>query len=355
MSDDLYRQLQQQLDQYSVGFPATDSGIEIQILRHLFSDDDAALAVQLTPALETPGDIAARIGQPVEEVARHLDDMAERGLIFRLRKGGVAKYGASAFVHGIFEYQVRDLDRDLSEMVWRYFDEAFHETFWDAGQYFMRTVPIQQSIEASQRVAPYDDAVELLRSKDQIVVIDCICRVRAGKVDEGCGKPLENCFMFGSMGQFYLDRGIGRVVDLDEAISILDQCQEAGLVTQPATAQNPSGMCNCCADCCAQLVALNKHPRPAEVVFSNYVAVHDEDECNGCGTCLDRCQVAALTMTEDDIAALDVTRCIGCGLCVTTCESEALTLQRKPEDQIRVPPENSLQQMMTLAMKRGVI
>jgi NAD-dependent dihydropyrimidine dehydrogenase PreA subunit len=280
--------------------------------------------------------------------------MAERGLLFRQRKGGVSKYGASAFVHGIFEYQVRDLDRDLAEMVWSYFDEAFSETFEKSGKYFMRTIPIQQSIDARQRVAPYDDAVALLRSMKQIVIIDCICRARAGLVDEGCGKPLQACFMFGSMGQFYLDRGIGRVVDLDEAIAILDRCHEAGLVTQPATSQNPSGMCNCCSDCCPALVMMNKHPKPAKLVFSNYVAALDVNTCSSCETCIDRCQVAALKM-EDDVASLDLDRCIGCGLCVTTCESGALTLQPKPESQLQVPPETSRDQMMTLAAKRGVL
>jgi ferredoxin len=351
---DVFRTLQQQLDRYSIGFPETESGIELDILKHLFSEEDAALAVQMSPALETPEKVAARVGRPVDDVGRHLDDMAERGLLFRLRKGGVDRYGASPFVHGIFEYQVRDLDRELAQMVWRYFDEAFHETFSLSGQYFLRTVPIQESIETEQRVAPYDDAVAMLRERDQIVVIDCICRKRSGLVEEGCGKPLEACFMFGSMGQFYLDRGIGRVVDVDEAVAILDRCQEAGLVTQPATAQNPAGMCNCCGDCCPQLAALNKHPRPAEVVFSNYIAALDQDICNGCETCVDRCQVGAMTMTGDDRASLDLARCIGCGLCVTTCETGALSLHRKPEDQLRVPPADSREQMMTLAMKRRV-
>ena len=161
--------------------------------------------------------------------------------------------------------------------------------------------------------------------------------------------------MFGSMGQFYLDRGMGRRVDIDEAIAILDRCQEAGLVTQPASAQNPSGMCNCCGDCCPALAMLNKHPNPTEVVFSNYVAALDVNVCSGCETCVDRCQVAALAMDEGDVASLVLDRCIGCGLCVTTCESGALTLHRKPGDQLRVPPANSREQMMTLAVKRGVL
>ena len=355
MTDDLYRALQQQLDQYSIGFPKTDSGIELRILRHLFSERDAALFTQMTPLLEPAEAVAARVGRSVGELAEQLESMAERGLLFRLKKGGVSKYGAAAFVHGIFEYQVRDLDRELAEMVWTYFDEAFQNTFRDSGKHFMRTIPIQESIDTTRRVAPYDDALAMLRDMKQIVVIDCICRTRANLVDAGCGKPLEACFMFGSMGQFYLDRGIGRAVDLDEAVRILDRCQEAGLVTQPATAQNPSGMCNCCGDCCPALASLNRQERPAEMVFSNYVAALDVNVCNGCETCVDRCQVAALEMDEDSIASLKLERCIGCGLCVTTCESGALTLEAKPADQLQVPPDNSREQMMTLARERGVI
>ncbi|MFC1890564.1 ATP-binding protein [Thermodesulfobacteriota bacterium] len=214
----------------------------------------------------------------------------------------------------------------------------------------------QSSIDATASVTSYDDTVEMLKAKDKIIVTNCICRVRANLLDEGCGKPLEACFMFGSMGQYYLDRDMGREISLDEAIAILDKCHEAGLVTQPATSQNPAGMCNCCGDCCGPLVALNKHPRPAELVFSNYVAALDAEECSGCEECLERCQMNALTMTDDDeVASLNVDRCIGCGLCVTTCPSEALSLHPKPEALRRVPPENSMAQMMAMAVKRGVL
>jgi ferredoxin len=100
---------------------------------------------------------------------------------------------------------------------------------------------------------------------------------------------------------------------------------------------------------------MNEHPRPAELVFSNYVAALDADDCTGCETCQDRCQMGALSMTEDEVCRLDIGRCIGCGLCVTTCPSGALSLQPKPEELQRVPPESSLAQMMAMAAKRGVM
>ena len=62
------------------------------------------------------------------------------------------------------------------------------------------------------------DAVEILKSKPRIVVTDCICRKRTEVVEKGCGKPMEACFMFGSMGQYYLDRDMGRKVSLCPSI-----------------------------------------------------------------------------------------------------------------------------------------
>ena len=161
--------------------------------------------------------------------------------------------------------------------------------------------------------------------------------------------------MFGSMGQYYLDRKIGREISLEEAVDILARCREAGLVTQPATSQNPSGMCNCCGDCCGVLKALNKHPRPAELVFSNHMAMVESDECTGCETCLDRCQMNALRINAGEVAEVNTDRCIGCGLCVTTCPTEAIRLMAKPEMEYHVPPKNSAEQMMSMAQKRGLL
>jgi electron transport complex protein RnfB len=290
VSDSLYRRLQQQLNQYSMGFPEAASGIEIEILRSLFSEAGATLFTQMTPYLETPEAVAQRLGRPLDEVSRELDDMAGRGLLFRVAKGDARKYGAIPFVHGIFEFQVGDLGRDLAAQVWRYFDEVFHQAMRENGHLFLRTIPVNRSIDADLRVASYDDAVEILQGIEKIVVANCVCRVLAGRMEEDCGKPLEVCFLFGSMGQYYLDRGMGRQISVDEAVSILEACHDAGLVTQPASAQNPGGMCNCCGDCCGSLAAMNKHPRPATLVFSNYVAGLDRDLCSGCETCVERCR-----------------------------------------------------------------
>jgi len=349
----VFTRLQKQLDQYSLGFPATESGIEIQILKKLFTIDQAKIFLKLTPMLEPPEAIAPKINMDTETAAIALAEMADQGLLFALEKEGVIRYGAIPFVHGLFEFQINRMDRELASLVRQYMDEDFKDAMSFSLSNFLRVIPVQKSLDPRTRVAAYEDAVQLLKNADPIVVTQCACRKSSVLIAQGCDSPLEVCFMFGSMAQYYLDHDMGRQIDVKEGTKILAQAHDAGLVTQPATAQNPSGMCNCCGDCCGPLTSLKGHPKPAEMVFSNHRARVDKDQCTGCGTCLDRCQIDALVHEEDGYVRVEKDRCIGCGLCVTTCTVQAIILDQK-EEVFQTPPENSFAQMMSMAKKRGV-
>jgi electron transport complex protein RnfB len=355
MTGTIYRRLQHKLDQFSVGFPAAESGIEIKILRYLFSEDDARMFLALTHSLATASSIAQNLNRPEGEVAAQLEEMTGKGLVFRVKKTDGIRYAAIPFVHGLFEFQVKDIEPELAEMVKNYFEEVFDKTMLENAEYFLRTIPVNQSIDVTHRVASYDDAVEILKTKALIVVTDCICRKSRAVMNEGCGKTMEACFMFGSMGQYYLDKKMGRKVSLAEAVTILENCRDAGLVTQPATSQNPTGMCNCCGDCCGVLKALNRHPRPVEMVFSNHLAMVETSECTGCEQCLDRCQMQALSMNDAELAQVNPDRCIGCGLCVGTCPVGAVKLAPKPAAARRIPPAGTAEQMLLMARKRGLL
>lgn len=354
MTENIYRTLQKRLDKYSLGFPATSSGVELTILERLFSEEDAAMFLALTPILETPESVATRLYGSVGDIAAQLEDMAKRGLLFRLQKNDSIKYGAIPFVHGLLEFQVKRIDREMAKLFEDYYEAGFNNAFIESSDTFLRTIPVNESIDVLQNIASYDDACEILRNVKTIVVTDCICRKLNGLIDKGCGKPLETCFMFGSMAQYYLDHNMGREIDYNEAIQILENAREAGLVTQPATSQNPSGMCNCCGDCCAILSTLNRLPNPADFIFSNHFAVVDHEDCTGCETCIDRCQMGAISMNDDDLAEINLDRCIGCGLCVTSCPTEAIRLVPKSEEKHRVPPASGVDQMIAMAKKRGV-
>ena len=95
-------------------------------------------------------------------------------------------------------------------------------------------------------------------------------------------------------------------------------------------------MCACCGDCCGMLGMIKNFPRPVDVVASNYYAQVDTELCEGCGTCVTRCQMEAVKV-EDNLSSIDLARCIGCGVCVPTCPEKAISLVKK--DRETVPPE----------------
>ena len=78
----------------------------------------------------------------------------------------------------------------------------------------------------------------------------------------------------------------------------------------------------------------------------------DESECTGCETCLERCQMEAIEVT-DGIAVIMRDRCIGCGLCVTTCPTDAIQLIQKSEDQLYEPPKTGAETYIRIMQERG--
>ena len=97
---------------------------------------------------------------------------------------------------------------------------------------------------------------------------------------------------------------------------------------------------------------MKRYPQPADLVSTPFVVEADANTCEGCGVCVDRCQMDALELAEDKVT-LDVTRCIGCGLCVSTCPTNSLTLARKPDSELQEVPENLVEATIKLGQSRG--
>ena len=146
---------------------------------------------------------------------------------------------------------------------------------------------------------------------------------------------------------------MARFITKEEALGIIDKCDEEGLVPQPFVSQDAGGMCNCCGDCCGILRGIKMHPKPAEQVLTNYYVDVDADACSGCETCVDRCQMEAIEVGDDGVAHVNRDRCIGCGLCVTTCPGEAAKLIAKPKSDRQTPPETARGYITQLAAARG--
>lgn len=351
MLADIYIQLAQHLDSLPGGFPSTDSGVELRILKRLFSHEQARLACHLTLIAETAPVVALRSALPVEKTAAMLEEMARKGLIFKSSQP--PRYMAAQFVVGIWEYQVDRLDPGLVADMEEYMPHLFDNGAWQASPQ-MRTIPVGRSIDARLEVLPHESAARLLGNKDSFVVTPCICRKEQHMQGKGCNRQLEACISFGAVDSYYVETGTGRRASRTEVLEILKQADKSGLVLQASNGKDISWICCCCGCCCGVLRNLKRYPRPADLVAAPFIASLDTDQCNGCAVCEARCQMDAIAIVEDQ-ARLDSGRCIGCGLCVSTCATGALTLKRKPVPAQPRVPLNTATSMLGLAWKRKVI
>ena len=352
MATDVYERLARHLDELPAGFPPTASGVELRILRRLFSPEDAELALHLTLLPEEPRVIAYRAGMPVDEITRRLESMDERGLIYAVyNEGQPPQYQAMQFIVGFWEGQVNRLSPELVQDVEEYLLATFNPDLWRKAPQ-LRTIPVGESINAQAEVMPYEQVEELVRAYDTFSVSNCICRQEKHIMGEGCDKPMEVCLGFGSIAEHATRSGRGRAISQQEALDILRQAEEAGLVMQPSNAKNAMFICACCGCCCGVLRNVKRFPKPASLVSSAFVAALDTSSCQGCGACETRCQMEAIHV-HDGVAALDLDRCIGCGLCVTTCPSGSLSLVRKPQDEQPYVPKDIVENFIKLGQARG--
>ena len=349
---DVYERLRSRLDDMATGLPETEDKIEIRLLRRLFTEEEAEFFVQLHPWLESPADVAKRLNRDPDEVTDLMEQMAKKGLLFRKREGDRVRYAAVPYVVGLFEFQLKSMDEAFARDNEQYFEQAFLASAQSFKTPVMRTIPINRQIVAEWPIAPYEDVLQIIENQEKILLAKCICRTQTKLAGHDCDKPHENCFSFGSHAEYYVENGMGRFITREEALRIVAQNEEAGLVMQPFNSQKVGGMCSCCGDCCGMLRSLKKQPNPAEAVQSNYYAQVDETLCTGCETCAGRCQMDAIEVV-DGISTVLLNRCIGCGLCVTTCPTEAIRLNKKPEDRLYEPPKSGAETYMRIMQERG--
>jgi electron transport complex protein RnfB len=354
MPDDVYKRLAHHLDQLPAGFPPTDDGLELRILKHLFCPEEAELALHLSLIPERASVIALRAGIPEDQAEEMLVIMAQKGLIADIvKENRPTRFMAAQFVIGIWEYQVNRLKPELIRDVDEYFKRAFDLEAWRKVPQ-LRTIPIKESIHAPAEVMLYEDAEQLVLSHHTFAVAPCICRQERKLVGEGCDKPMDMCLIMGGGADNYVRHERGRYITQQEALQILETANQAGLVLQPANSQQAANICCCCGDCCGVLRTVKRHPQPASLLSSAFYAFSDPQLCSLCMDCEDRCQMEAIGYDEG-YALVDLDRCIGCGLCITTCSTGAMQLMRKPADELPDVPQNGIETYLRLGRARGVI
>jgi electron transport complex protein RnfB len=333
MSDNVYYALREFLDQFPRGFPETESGVEIKLLKRLFTEEEARLTLELSPLPEPLHSIADRLDMDVHDLEEKLEAMTHKGLIFRIRRQGLTSYRAAPFMIGLYEYSVKKINKELAALFQEYYETAYSDEMGSSDVPGFKVIPIERNIKAENVLLPYHKIEEGIRSAREIAVTDCVCRKEAKLLGQGCNHPMENCLSFGAAAEFYIETGLGRRITADEAIQILWEADRSGLVHAGANSKHLSNICNCCPCCCAAMKGITKRGRDKHRHFNAiFEAIVDEDECVACEICLDRCPVGAITV--EDSAGVNRDKCLGCGLCASTCPTEAISLILRDDGEI---------------------
>jgi ferredoxin len=347
-----YQNLAKRLDALPNGFPPTPDGVELQLLAHLFTPEEAELAARLRLTLETPEQLVARIGGDPVELRKQLKQMAKRGLISAGPLEGGLGFGLMPFVVGIYEMQGPTIDAELASLFEQYYLEAFGQGLAMQPSVH-RVIPVNESIPVNLEIRPFESAAGVVAAAKAWAVTDCICRKQKQLIGKGCQHPIDVCLAMSSTPGAFDRSSAVRVLTRDEAMATLHRAAEAGLVHTVSNYQEGLWyICNCCTCSCGVLRGMADLGIANVVAHSDYINQVDADKCILCGDCVERCQFNAIHM--DSTLVIDKLRCAGCGVCTIACPEGALFLVRRPEEELLTPPMKDADWRVARAQERHI-
>lgn len=365
-ADGLYEQLRAHLDVMPVAFPKSESGIEIDILKRFYSEEEALVALGLSMLPETPERIHRRVLRsgrriPLSDVRTHLEHLVDKKAVHSAvikRRGKKTKvYGKLPFAVGLYEFQVDRLTRGFEREAAAYMDESFMNDFIHERPRQMRTIPINETILPDRNISRYDSIRRVIESSPgPFALQNCICRQGQELLGRQCRQTelKQTCLALEGAAEEAIAEGRGTQLSQLETLDFLTQAEAEGLVLQAQNTRHPVFICSCCSCCCAILSRARKLPNPGEFLHSNYIASVDSELCRSCEICLPRCPMDALQMQPDlsprSVAALTTRRCIGCGLCISSCPAGALSL--KPRSAVKEPPRTAMEMYIRMLYGR---
>jgi Pyruvate/2-oxoacid:ferredoxin oxidoreductase delta subunit len=355
MTEEIYMQLANRLDSLPNGYPPTEDGVELRLLEKLFSPEEAELAENLRLTLETPKEIATRLGRDRREIKPMLKTMARKGLIKAGRADNGLGYGLLPFVVGIYEYQFASIDAEFAQLFEDYYTQAFG-TALTVEPALHRVLPVNETVRNDMEVHPYESATAIVENAKAWGVLDCICRVQKSLIGDPCDHPVDVCMMFNQRPGVFDGHPQIKALTKEESFETLQRAADAGLVHSVSNSQDGNTyICNCCSCSCGILRGMADLGIANVVARSAFVNTVDPEVCVGCESCIEFCQFNALSLEPaDPYIQISGTRCVGCGVCVPVCPDGALTLIRRPDDEVLPIPETHDDWLQERADARGI-
>ena len=358
---DVYERLADALDALPSGFTRTPSKLEIELIKIVFTHEEASLAGQLTRTPETAADIARRVGLDEVPVTVLLESMVPRRMVradtLALETGvkglgkveakagqqskaeSVKKYRLSPFLVGWFESYLQETQPDserFAKLYEQYVIEGGGERIFAPRPGPQGVIPYRGSLKPEWlKREPHNDIDAHFQRYDRFLVIDCVCKKdQVASHGHSCEMPIKRCGFVGMPPKVPLSEN---VLAREEAMKLWAELDAMGTMiiegfygyTMGAEAPQFVGGCHCCGCCCAILNSARLGTLKETVQRSNYRVVKDYAKCHACGECVRRCQVFAHTFDKaiDGKPVYHRDRCVGCGACGMGCPSGALHLE----------------------------
>jgi electron transport complex protein RnfB len=361
ISEDVYEKLADALDALPAGFTRTPSKLEIELIKLVFSPEEALVASTLSRKLETAAEIAERVGLPENEVSVILESMIPRRMVkadtLALETGvkglgkveakpgqekveSVKKYRLFPFLVGWYEsffQESKSTSKEFAEIFEQYVIEG-------GGEKIFSPRPGSQGSLRPEWVKnePHNDIDAHFQRHERFLVIDCVCKKeKAALHGHSCELPVKRCGFVGLPPQTPLSEN---VLTREEAINRWEELDAMGNMviegfygfTMGAEEPQFVGGCHCCGCCCTILQGGRMGNLKETIERSNYRVVKDYDKCSNCGECIRRCQFFAHKWEKTDDGRKSVyyrDLCVGCGSCGQGCPSGALHLEPVSEEE----------------------
>ncbi len=152
---DIYERLRKILNAHPATAPKARSIDEI--LKILFTPQEAVVAVKMSYKAKKPAVIAQKAGLSESETLKHLEAMAEKGIIISRNRDGDTHYGLVPLIPGVFDFPFMKgggtpMHKRLGELWEEYHEKALGASFAGNPTPLMRVVAVEKSITPKDRV-----------------------------------------------------------------------------------------------------------------------------------------------------------------------------------------------------------
>ena len=339
-------------EKFAEKYGVPGSELFIKVLKAMIAPEEGAILLELQHSRTLP-ELAEKVAVDVNELKTKLDDVAKRGVIRPTKDGYILPPHIMLMCHWTQNKsdEVDKLWTDFFFKEWRYeIAGRSHQRRLTGMWSTHRIVPALQALAASPHILPeqilwYENYEVMFRRSKLIFFLPCSCRTQHRQ----CENKMELCVhvMLDDTKDDSEFIGIKqrwpylKPLTYQEARDEMYAAEDAGLGHLSLNFPRLEEACNWCECCCRVVNPLIHAGLDYDLMDpskSRFQASANQELCNGCQTCMERCIFGAIEMvkvagSKKMKARINEKKCMGCGLCVYTCPEKAIRFDivRPPE------------------------